>query len=63
MRRQSIDWLIAGPDPYLANCERCGQYEEKPPLPMEIDAVLAYMKYVTAKHRLCKPKGGRPSSE
>lgn len=47
-------WVKMGPEPHLARCERCGQYIPKPPLPLPIRNVVAYMRGVVAAHALCK---------
>ena len=55
MRKVRITWVILGPEPHLATCERCGGHEAKPDLPVPVDAALAYFKYVVEKHRFCRP--------
>jgi hypothetical protein len=37
----------------VAVCDRCGG-EEKPQLPMSIDALIAWSRYVGELHRTCK---------
>lgn len=48
-------WLkVRGPG--LATCERCGKNEPAPELPCSIDALLAYMRYITLRHVGCEAK-------
>ena len=59
VRRGGVPWVVGGPDPYLATCERCGVREPKPQLPAPADAVVLYLRWVIEKHRLCVEGGGR----
>ena len=54
--RRRKGWVLMGPEPHFAHCTRCGGLEEKPDLPLPVDAVVAYVRYVVAKHKDC-PKG------
>ena len=47
-------WVKMGPEPHLAHCERCGLTVAKPPLPVEIGALIAYSKGYEAIHADCK---------
>jgi len=53
-------WLILGPEPHYATCQRCGGQEPKPELPIDVDAFLKYSEYVILKHRRCEAKGETP---
>jgi hypothetical protein len=57
-RKPSVPWLIVGPDPFFATCERCGKREPKPELPIPLDAAVLFMRYLVAKHRNCQPGAG-----
>jgi len=48
-----VHWVTLGPEPYLATCSRCGAREPRPELPAAADAVVLYLRYVVARHRLC----------
>ena len=52
-KKTPIDWLLCGPDPWLATCERCGKHEEKPPMGISLTAFVKYMRYVEELHRHC----------
>jgi hypothetical protein len=52
---EKITWVVCGPDPYLATCQRCGQHVAKPPLPAPIDAFIRYLQYACELHRYCQP--------
>jgi hypothetical protein len=51
-------WVVVGPEPYLATCERCGKHEPKPEFPTTVGAFIAYFKYVMEKHRYCQEPQG-----
>jgi hypothetical protein len=48
-------WLkVQGPG--IARCERCGRNEPQPDLPLSIDALVAYMRYLVLRHVGCEAK-------
>ena len=53
VRRAVVSWVVLGPEPYLATCQRCGALEPKPELPASVDAVVLYLRYVMERHRYC----------
>jgi len=55
-RRPDVTWLVCGPDPHFATCERCGHHEPPPDLPMPLKAAAMYMRYLVEKHRHCPPR-------
>ena len=50
------EWVLMGPEPHFAHCERCGAVIPKPALPAPINMVTAWMKAAVDLHRDCKPK-------
>lgn len=57
-KKPAVDWVVLGPDPFLATCERCGRTEEKPELPLLVDAFVKYIEFIVAKHARCTPQFG-----
>lgn len=49
-----VTWVVMGPEPHLAHCERCGATIEKPTLPAPIPMVVAWMKAAVQLHKNCK---------
>ena len=49
-----ITWVTIGPEPHLAQCQRCGETIAKPPLPTPLPAAVKYMEYAIEAHRHCK---------
>lgn len=54
MKKATVPWLIMGPEPHLATCQRCGKQEAKPELPADVEAVLLYLRYIMERHRYCE---------
>ena len=54
--KSKAPWLKAGPEPYLATCERCCRTVAKPPMPTPVDAFVKYCEYAAEAHRLCQVK-------
>lgn len=52
--KRGVYWVICGPDPYLATCQRCGAHVDKPKLPMPLSAFVKYMEYAVELHHYCK---------
>jgi hypothetical protein len=52
--RKKVTWVIMGPEPYFATCQRCGKQEPMPELPMPLDAFPKFCEYVVAKHQFCR---------
>ena len=52
--RRIPDWLVMGPAPHFATCQRCGKPLAKPELPMPIDALVPYLEYAALRHAHCK---------
>lgn len=50
---RAVDWIIVGPEPYLANCQRCGAHVAKPELPVSIDEFLRLLRAVEREHSAC----------
>ena len=48
------DWLIVGPEPYLATCERCGLHVLMPPMRMTITTLIGFLERSIAQHSACK---------
>jgi len=55
-----VTWVVMGPEPYLAHCQRCGQTIEKPTLPCPLDMAVAWMKAAVKLHAHCKAKDQKP---
>lgn len=53
-RKKPVTWLLVGPEPHMAHCERCGGTEPKPELPTSFEAGIKYLEYLTEKHRYCQ---------
>lgn len=53
---KEVTWVIAGPEPWLAHCERCGVRIPKPKLPTPLPAAVKYMEYAVEAHRYCRKK-------
>ena len=53
-RRYGVYWVIVGPEPHFASCERCGGTIPKPLLPAPVKAVVLYTQYATELHRYCR---------
>jgi hypothetical protein len=60
MKKRGIYWVTIGPDPYMATCQRCGNHERPPELPIPLTAFVQYCRYVQAKHQYCLEKGPPP---
>jgi hypothetical protein len=50
----AIGWVVMGPDPHLATCQRCGKQESMPALPMPLDALPPLLEHVMLLHALCE---------
>lgn len=55
------DWVVMGPEPHFAHCERCGQTVPKPALPAPIDLVVGWMNAAVKMHANCKPRAEKPA--
>ena len=53
-RGRGVSWVVMGPEPHFAHCERCGRPIEKPTLPAPIQMVVAWMEAGVKLHRKCK---------
>lgn len=53
-RAKKVEWLVMGPAPWLATCNRCGDHVENPPMPASMEAVLAYINYAVLAHAGCR---------
>jgi hypothetical protein len=49
------DWLVVGPEPHFAHCERCGATIPKPGLPAPFEMVIAWTEAALKMHKHCKP--------
>lgn len=54
-KTKGVTWVTLGPDPHFATCQRCGQMEPMPDLPMPLDAFTPFVEYVKARHQRCQP--------
>lgn len=52
-RLKKVTWVVMGPDPWLATCERCKRTVAKPEMPCSLDALLSYLDYVGLLHLDC----------
>lgn len=50
------DWVVMGPAPYFATCQRCDGTVPHPPLPLEMLEFTRYLKEAAEKHAKCLPK-------
>lgn len=55
---RAVTWVVVGPEPHLAHCERCGRTVPKPPMPCPIPVAVAYMRAYVAEHRGCRAVEG-----
>ncbi len=53
-KRDIPDWIVMGPAPHFATCQRCGKAVPEPVLPMPVDALFAFMEYAGLLHARCK---------
>ncbi len=47
------DWVVLGPEPHLATCQRCGTVVPMPQLPLEISRFVRLIRSIERKHRDC----------
>ena len=48
-----VDWVLLGPEPWLATCARCGGRIDKPPLPQPVAAFCAVLEAQVKAHAGC----------
>lgn len=58
MAKISRDWVVVGPEPWLAHCTRCGGGIPKPVLPCSMEAMQHYLAYASRLHAGCQLGGG-----
>jgi hypothetical protein len=62
-KRPAASWVVMGPEPHLASCQRCGATVPKPDLPIDLKEFVHYLGDAVRAHARCKPRlfgGGTP---
>lgn len=51
----SQPWVVMGPEPHLATCQRCGGTVPKLDLPIDLKKFVTYVEKAAREHADCKP--------